>query len=79
MIIYNIIDIQNLMTSAITNKSSKTRDFEKWGMVDPIATYNEADECDLFKLIDVVGNNISDILGKDLSYIDILKIYNEVL
>lgn len=42
-------------------------------------TYNEADECDLFKLIDIVGNNISDILGKDLSYIDILKIYNEVL
>ena len=39
------IDIQNLMTSAITNKSSKTRDFEKWGMVDPIATYNEADDC----------------------------------
>ena len=33
------------MTSAITNKSSKTRDFEKWGMVDPIATYNEADDC----------------------------------
>ena len=42
-------------------------------------TYNEADGCDLFKLIDVVGNNISDILGKDLSYIDILKMYNEVL
>ncbi len=39
------IDIQNLMTSAITNKSEKTRDFEKWGMVDPIATYNEADDC----------------------------------
>lgn len=42
-------------------------------------TYNEADDCDLFKLIDIVGDNISDILGKDLSYIDILKMYNEVL
>jgi len=33
------------MTSAITNKSEKTRDFEKWGMVDPIATYNSAEDC----------------------------------
>jgi hypothetical protein len=33
------------MKSAETNKANKTRDFEKWGMVNPVDTYNAAEDC----------------------------------
>ena len=38
-------DLQVVMHTVQTNKARKTRDLEAWGMVDPISTFNNAEDC----------------------------------